>query len=461
MSDKRKGSILIVDDDRDVLKAAAMLVKQHLEIVVTSSDPESLPALLTNERFDVVLLDMNFARDVTSGEEGLYHLKKIKSVSPATVVILITAYGDVDLAVRSIKEGATDFVLKPWSNEKLLATIFSALDLSQSRSRIELLTHQNRQLSQDGESRFHDLIGNSPPMQSVFATMNKVAKTDVNVLISGENGTGKELVARGIHRDSLRAGDVFIGVDMGAISETLFESELFGHERGAFTDAIQARPGRFELASGGTLFLDEIGNLPLHLQAKILRVLETREVQRLGAIRSTPIDIRLICATNMNLTEMVKEGRFREDLLYRINTVEISLPPLRERIEDLTALAEHFIGLFARKYKKTAKALSRQALDKLKSHRWPGNIREFKHAIERALILSETEVLSGGDFVLKSSDTGGGEGVLRLEEFNLDDVEKTVILRVVKKYGGNISRAAEELGLTRASLYRRMEKHGL
>ncbi len=461
MTEKRNGSVLIVDDDRDVLKAATLLLKQHVQKVVASADPDSLAYLLSQERFDVVLLDMNFSRDVTSGEEGIHYLRQIKEIHPTTVVVLITAYGDVELAVRSIKEGAQDFVLKPWTNEKLLATILSALDLSQSRNRIEQLVHQTRQLSRDGERGFHDLVGSSESMRQVFATVNKVAGTEANVLICGENGTGKELVARAIHRESLRAEEVFIGVDMGAISETLFESELFGHERGAFTDARQARAGRFEVASGGTLFLDEIGNLPLHLQAKILRVLETREVRRLGANHVIPIDIRLICATNMNLPAMVKEGSFREDLLYRINTVEIDLPPLRERTDDIADLARFFIGMFVRKYQKGSRELSPKALEKLKAHSWPGNIRELKHAIERAVILCEGERLQDADFNLRTRYDGDGGEDLQIDDLKLEAIEKTVISKVLKKYSGNISRAAEELGLTRASLYRRMEKHRL
>ncbi len=461
MPEKRQGSVLIVDDDRDVLKAAALLLKQHVQKVVTSTEPDSLLYLLNQERFDVVLLDMNFTRDLTGGEEGIHYLRCIKAAQPTTVVILITAYGDVDLAVRSIKEGAQDFVLKPWTNEKLLVTIHSALDLSQSRSRIEQLLHQTRQLSRDGERGFHDMVGSSAAMRGVFATVDKVAGTDANVLICGENGTGKELVARAIHRQSLRAEEVFIGVDMGAISETLFESELFGHERGAFTDARQARAGRFEVASGGTLFLDEIGNLPRHLQAKILRVLETREVQRLGGNQTIPIDIRLVCATNLNLMSMVKEGTFREDLLYRINTVEIDLPPLRERTEDIAELAGFFVNLFARKYQKGIRSLSAEALKKLKAHDWPGNIRELKHAVERAVILCEGERLLDADFNLRTRYDREGESDLQIVGLKLETLEKSTIAGVLKKHGGNVSRAAEELGLTRASLYRRMEKHKL
>jgi len=459
--EKRKGSVLVVDDDRDVRQAAALLLKQHLEQVQVLADPAALPSVLARERIDVVLLDMNFSRDVASGEEGLYHLRQIRSASPQTVVVMITAFGDVELAVRSIREGATDFVMKPWSNDKLLATIFAALDLSFSRRRIEYLSQQNQLLQADSQKGFEEIIGSSPTMAGLFQTIAKVARTDANVLITGENGTGKELVARAIHRQSQRENGAFVGVDMGAVSESLFESELFGHERGAFTDAKQARAGRFELACGGSVFLDEIGNLPLHLQAKILRVLETREVQRLGATSSIPIDVRLISATNVNLRSLVRDNRFREDLLYRINTVEIHLPPLRERLEDLPELVAFFLGVFERKYHKGPKTLSVRAMEKLRHHAWPGNIRELKHAMERAVILGEGDCLDADDFSFRIHDDAEGEESFSLEMCKLDEVEKAVIARVVKKHGGNISRAAEDLGLSRASLYRRMEKHGL
>lgn len=457
MMDEKFGKILVVDDDIDVLQAARMFLKQHAALVHTEKDPNRLPSLIQNESYDVVFLDMNFTRDATSGQEGFYWLGKILEIDPQAVVILITAYGDVDMAVRAIKEGATDFILKPWQNEKLLATLSAALRLRRSRREVESLRSRQRQLSADLDQPFHEFVGISAAMENVYNTIQKVAVTDANVLILGENGTGKELVARALHRHSPRKSDVFISVDMGSISETLFESELFGHVKGAFTDARNDRPGRFEIASGGTLFLDEIGNLPLPLQSKILRVIETRQVTRLGANKPVPIDIRLICATNMPIQEMVNLKEFRQDLLYRINTVEIQLPPLRERPEDIPLLAAHFLKVYSKKYKKTSMKMSEATLQKLKKYYWPGNVRELQHAIERAVILSETRVLQPENFFFTAAGQGGEE--LVFESYNLEEVEKLVVQKVLDKYKGNISQAAKELGLTRASLYRRMEKH--
>ena len=453
------GSVLIVDDDRDILHAARLFLKQHLGLVHTESDPSKIPSLLQNESYDVILLDMNFTRDVTSGQEGFHWLEKILQIDPQAVVVLITAYGDVEVAVRAIKEGATDFILKPWHNEKLLATISAAIHLRRSRTEVDHLRSRQKQLSADLDQRFQDFIGSSPAMEKVFTSIQKVALTEANVLILGENGTGKELAARAIHRQSRRSNDVFISVDMGALTETLFESELFGHVRGAFTDAREDRPGRFEVASGGTLFLDEIGNLSLPLQAKLLSVIENRTVTRLGSNRACPIDVRLICATNRPIHEMVAEQRFRQDLLYRINTVEIQLPPLRERSEDITLLIDHFLTVYAKKYGKPDLGISTATLKKLQAYSWPGNIRELRHAIERAVIMSDSRVLQPGDFFLPG--TGTREEELAFDTLNLEDVEKVVIRNVLTKYGGNVSQAARELGLTRASLYRRMEKYGL
>ncbi len=456
---KKFGKILVVDDDEDVLEAARLFLKQHVELVHTEKEPQKIPNLIKNISYDVILLDMNFTRDVTSGHEGFYWLNKIFELNSSAVVILITAFGDVNLAVRAIKEGATDFILKPWQNEKLLATLSSALNLRRSRLEIASLKLQQKQLIADMNQPFHEFIGVSSSMQKVFDTIQKVSKTDANVLILGENGTGKELVARALYRNSTRSEEVFISVDMGAITETLFESELFGHEKGAFTDAKKDRIGRFEVASGGTLFLDEIGNLPMSLQSKILRVLESRQVIRLGSNKPRPIDIRLICATNMPIDDMVSRNEFRQDLLYRVNTVEIHLPPLREREEDIPLLTDYFLNIYCNKYKKTGEKVSAAAQKKLVAYHWPGNVRELQHAIERTVILSDSLVLQPEDFffsipVKESKD-------LAFDNYNLEEVEKTVILRVVDRYKGNISQAAKELGLTRASLYRRMEKYGI
>jgi two-component system, NtrC family, response regulator HydG len=456
---KNFGKVLIVDDDADVLQAATLLLKQHVDVVQAEKNPARLPQILGSETFDVILLDMNFERDVGSGQEGFFWLKKILAVDPQAVVIFITAYGDIGLAVRAIKEGASDFVLKPWQNEKLLATVSAALNLRFSRSENESLRRRQQQLSDDLDLPFHDFVGISSAMQKVLQTIAKVAATDANVLIIGENGTGKELVARALHRQSARAGEIFLAVDMGGISETLFESELFGHVKGSFTDARSDRVGRIELASGGTLFLDEIGNLPLGLQSKLLRVLETRQITRLGSNRPVVVDIRLICATNMSGAELVDRKQFRQDLLYRINTVEIHLPPLRERPEDLQPLAEHFIGQICHKYHKEPKAIAETTLKKLAKYHWPGNVRELKHAIERAFILSDDSVLQPGDFVFSQFPAGGEE--LAFKDLNLEQAEEALIRRALSKHLGNISQAAKELGLTRAALYRRLGKYGL
>ncbi|CAB1079286.1 Two-component transcriptional response regulator, LuxR family [Olavius algarvensis Delta 1 endosymbiont] len=456
---KTPGNILIVDDNEDLLLAARLFLKQHFTLVHTESNPEKIPTLFQNESYDVILLDMNFTMDSTSGVEGFMWLDRVLQLDPSAVVILITAFGDVEMAVKAVKAGAIDFVLKPWQNEKLLATISSALNLRYSRLELDKLRSQQKQLSEDIDQRYHEMIGVSPAMQQVFATIDKVAATDADVLILGENGTGKELVARALRRQSRRANEVFISVDMGAIAETLFESELFGHMRGAFTDAREDRPGRFELASGGTLFLDEIGNLSLAMQAKLLSVLETRKVTRLGSNKPREIDIRLICATNMPIYDLVTRNEFRQDLLYRINTVEINLPALHQRGEDIPLLVNHFLALFVKKYQKAINGISAPAMKKLQNYQWPGNIRELRHTLERAVILAESSVLQPTDFLFPESEKEV-EGLV-FDNYNLEDVEKTVVRKALKKHRGNVSHAAKELGLTRTSLYRRMEKYGL
>ncbi len=453
------GKILIVDDDQDVLQAARLYLKRHVKTIHTEKDPENLPGLLASSSYDVILLDMNFTKDMTGGSEGFYWLEKIRTIYPEQIVIMITAFGDVDTAVKAIKYGATDFVLKPWQNEKLLATISAALQLKISRDKIITLTTINRELQNDSAKPFSDFLGESPKMEKVFADIKKVAATDANILILGENGTGKELVARSLHKYSKRSDKSFISVDMGSMNENLFESELFGHDKGAFTDAKSEKIGRFEIAEGGTLFLDEIGNIPLHLQAKILRALESRKISRVGSSKQIDIDIRLITATNENLNERVASGDFRKDLLYRINTVEITLPPLRERGEDILLLAEHFLKRYSKKYTNTIKGISKRAKDKLMQHAWQGNVRELQNILERAVILSENELLQPEDFALNEIDANAND--LSFNSYNLDHVEKTVLIKVLEKHSGNISQAAKELGLTRTSLYRRLEKHGL
>ena len=459
MKKVKPGSLLVVDDDEGVLVAARLFLKQHFARVETATDPETLPAVLAAECFDVILLDMNFRQDMTSGEEGFTWLDRILEIDPDAVVILMTAYADLEMAVRAIKQGAVDFVGKPWRNEKLLATVSAALALSGSRREADTLRSRQRQLAADLDRPFHDIVGESDNLRQVFSVVRKVAATDANVLITGENGTGKELVARAVHRSSARSAEVFVRVDMGSLSPTLFESELFGHVKGAFTDAKEDRPGRFEVASRGTLFLDEIGNLPLELQGKLLSALQTRQVTRVGANRPRDVDIRPVCATNLSLDDLVDSGTFRQDLLYRINTVEIHLPALRERRGDIPLLAEHFLGVYGRKYRKQALSLRAATVRKLERYPWPGNVRELQHAVERAVILSTSAALRPEDFPLSSPARTSGE--LQLESLNLEEVEKAVVARALAKNDGNVSRAARELGLTRTSLYRRMNRYGL
>lgn len=458
--EKELGKILIIDDDEDVLLAAKMLLKKHAKEVTIEKNPKKIPFLLNNHTYDLILLDMNFSKDITSGKEGFYWLEQILDKDPQAVVILITAFGDVEMAVKALKAGATDFVLKPWQNEKLIATLSSASRLKKSYEEVSQLKQTKKQLQDDSNQAFKDIIGNSDTMKEVFKIIEKVAATDANVLILGENGTGKELIARAIHQKSMRKDNVFIGVDMGAITETLFESELFGHKKGAFTDAKEDRAGRFEIANKGSLFLDEIGNLSLPLQSKLLTAIQKREVTRIGSNKVMPIDIRLICATNMPVYDMVGENTFRQDLLYRINTVEIQLPPLRQRIEDIPLLTDHFSKQYANKYRKPISKIAPGTVKKLQKYSWPGNIRELQHAIERAIIMSDSDTLNPEDFFFLSQKQ---ESIQTAEpdSYNLDDVEKGVIERVINKHNGNISKAAKELGLTRASLYRRLEKYGL
>ena len=452
------GKILMVDDDEDVLLAAKMLLKKYNYHVIIEKNPNKIPFLLNNDTYDVILLDMNFSKDTTSGKEGFQWLGQIKEKEPDAVVIMITAFGDVEMAVRALKEGATDFILKPWQNEKLIATISTAIRLKKSYNEVDKLRKAKQMLEEQISQPFRDIIGQSQAIKDVFALIDKVAKTDANILILGENGTGKELVARAIHQKSLRKDNSFVAVDMGAITETLFESELFGHKKGAFTDAREDRPGRFELANSGTLFLDEIGNLSMSLQSKLLSALQSRQITRVGSNQSMEVDIRLICATNMPVAQMVKEGRFRQDLLYRINTVEIHIPALYERVEDIPLLANHFLNHYAKKYRKEVLSITPEALIKLKKYPWPGNIRELQHAMERAVIMADSATLQESDFLFSRK---GNDTTVSADTLNLDEVEKAAVVKAIHLHNGNISKAADELGLTRASLYRRMEKYGI
>ncbi len=447
----------MIDDDEDVLLAAKMLLKKQNHHVIIEKNPNKIPFLLNNDSYDVILLDMNYSKDITSGKEGFYWLDQILQRDPNAVVIMITAFGDVEMAVKALKQGATDFILKPWQNEKLVATIATAIRLKQSYNQVDKLKKAKEMLEEQISKPFGEIIGQSTAIREVFALIDKVAKTDANVLILGENGTGKELIARAIHQRSLRKDNSFVSVDMGAITETLFESELFGHKKGAFTDAREDRPGRFELASGGTLFLDEIGNLSMSLQSKLLSALQSRQVTRVGSNQPVAVDIRLICATNMNLIKMVQDGTFRQDLLYRINTVEIHVPPLTDRVEDIPLLANHYLNHYAKKYHKPVNTIAPEAMDKLKRYAWPGNISELQHAIERAVIMTDSASLQETDFLLSRSLSSTSPS----NTLNLDEVEKAAIAKALQMHSGNISKAADELGLTRASLYRRMEKYGL
>ncbi|HCW05759.1 MAG TPA: sigma-54-dependent Fis family transcriptional regulator [Cytophagales bacterium] len=456
MTDHKHGKILIVDDNEDLLKAAKIFLKRHFAQVDVEKNPESIPALMANEDYDVILLDMNFTKDVSSGSEGYYWLQKILDIDPSSVVVLITAYGDVQMAVKAIKAGATDFVLKPWENEKLLATLLSSMRLRESRDQIQTLKIKNQEINQALNEKFSDIIGQSAAMQKIFATVERVAQTDANVLILGENGTGKEMIARAIHRNSPRKNESFVSVDLGSVTETLFESELFGHKKGSFTDAKEDRVGRFELANNGTLFLDEIGNLSMPLQAKLLTVLQNRKVSRVGANKEVPINIRLICATNMPLYEMVKENKFRQDLLYRINTIEVEIPPLRERPEDIDDLALHFLNIYSRKYNKPGLEINEEALAKLKKNQWPGNIRELQHTIEKAVILADGQRLKASDFLFFENET-----VLHNQTETLEDMEKRVIIGTLKKNEYNQKTTAEQLGITRQTLYNKLKKYGI
>jgi two-component system response regulator HydG len=451
----KNASILVIDDDPDVLTAVRLLLKTEAMEVVTEKNPENMRSLLAKRPFDIILLDMNFNSSINTGNEGLFWLRKLRELGSDAAVIMITAYGDIDLAVRSLKEGAADFVVKPWHNERLITTIREALKKNDSKR------GPGGQIQAMADSIIgSELIGESEPMRDVFFKMEKIAPTEANILILGENGTGKDLIAKAIHQYSLRADKPFIKVDVGALTETLFESELFGHKKGAFTDAREDRMGRFEAGNGGTLFLDEIGNISLHQQAKLLSVLQNRQVTRLGSNQAVPIDIRLICATNVPLSELANESRFRKDLIYRINKVEIMVPPLRKREEDIILLATHFARIYSNKYLKPSHDLDAKAMEKLKNYHFPGNVRELQYTIERAVIMGDGDVLQAKDMIFSPIESS-----LPMQEdsqnLTLSTIEKNAILKVIEKHNGNISKAAKELGLTRTALYRRLSKYDI
>lgn len=452
---QKKGKILIVDDNEDILFALNLLLQNHVEKVKVTTKPERIEHFMATFEPDVILLDMNFNKDADSGQEGLQWLQKIKQINSDMVVIFITAYAEMELAIEAIKAGATDFIPKPWEREKLLATIASAVELSSKRKEVSNLKQKVAAL--ESNIAFTEIIGESKQIESLFETVDKLKDTDANILILGENGTGKDLFANLIYQTSIRANNPFVCIDLGTIPEQLFESELFGHEKGAFTDAKVEKPGRFEIASGGTLFLDEIGNLSHPMQSKLLSVIEKQQIIRLGSTKHLPINVRLICATNADIHEMVAAGEFRQDLLYRINTIELHIPPLRERIGDIELLANHFLDRYKKKYKKDIKNISASAIKKLNEYSWPGNVRELQHAIERAVILSSGFTLSPDDFILKQNATHRQKEM----NLNLEHLEMNAIENALKKSDGNMNQAAEMLGITRFTLYRKIEKYGL
>jgi len=454
----KTGNILLADDDDYVLLSLSLLLEPHFNSVTTINNPERIPALFDREQFDVVVLDMNFRQGDTTGHQGLFWLRRILSMKPDTQVIMLTAYADIHLAVDSIKEGALDFVVKPWQNEKLLSTIKAANALSMEKKKVKQLKSRQKSLVSVLGPPYEPLIGESASIQQIRNTIAKVAPTDAEVLILGPNGSGKEVIAREIHRQSQRADGIFMSVDVGSLTESLFESELFGHRKGAFTDAREDRIGRFEAAAGGTLLIDEIGNLSLSLQSKLLTVLQRKQIVRLGANEPIEVDVRIICATNSNLEAMVKDGTFREDLYYRINTVELLVPSLYERADDIPLLAEHFLGKLTSKYHKPNLKLSEETIAWMKRYPWPGNIRELQHALERAVILSEGASLQLSDLGPAQQNATAD---FQLENLNLEKLEAWAVRKALAKHEGNVSQAAEELGLSRGALYRRMEQYGL
>lgn len=452
-------TVLAIDDDEEVLIALRLLLRKHAKNVVTERHPDRLPALLAQHKPGLVLLDMNYRSTLHTGNEGLFWLAKVRELAPQARVIMITAFGEISLAVKSLKEGAADFVLKPFQNDKLLEALEAAAEgLDQARKVKEPVPSGGGQVSFDDFT----LIGRSQAMREVLYKIDKVAPTDANVLILGENGTGKELIARALHHRSRRAAKPFVHVDVGALSETLFESELFGHKKGAFTDAREDRPGRMEAAHHGTLFLDEIGNISARQQSKLLVALQSRQVTRLGSNVATPVDIRLISATNMPIYEMAERSEFRTDLIYRINTVELQIPPLRDRPEDIEELSHYFIKRYAQKYGKAVPGIEPAAMARLKAHYWPGNVRELQNTIERTVIMADAPQLRAHDFNLTHGQQHSrGPALSPQDETSLRELERNTIIKVIEKNSGNLSKAARELGITRAALYRRMEKYDI
>jgi DNA-binding NtrC family response regulator len=454
----KKGTILIVDDNKSVNSALEMMLQYEVKKIITITSPKRIHEILDQTEIDIVLLDMNFQAGINTGNEGLFWMKEILKHDNNISIVMITAYGDVELAVKAIREGAVDFILKPWNNEKLLATINTAWKLRTLRKEANILKNDNQFLKKEiKRSEEKIVLGASPTMINVMNIVRKVAETDANVLITGENGTGKELVAREIHNLSKRSNGLMVGVDMGSLTETLFESEMFGHVKGAFTDAKEDRSGKFEIAHKGTLFLDEIGNLSSQSQTKLLSALQNRSIVRVGSNRQIPVDIRLICATNCRLPERVNQGLFREDLLYRINTIQIEVPPLRDRVDDIPLLAFHFLRIYCDKYNKPGKKINDGGLEKLSNYRWPGNIRELRHSIEKAVILSDSSLLGPSDFSFNTSSKGVSDN----DNTTLEEMEKRLIAESIKKHDNNLSIVASKLGITRQTLYNKLKKYDL
>ncbi len=451
---QKEGNILIIDDDEDILSSSRMILKKHFAAVHTLPDPGKIPHVIKDIPYDVIMLDLNFSPGSKSGKEGIKWLGYIKENSPVSLVVIITAYGDVNLAVDCMKKGAVDFVVKPWNSEKLLATVNTAYQLSRSRDKVEPSSTEQEQFHSD-KLLADTIIGQSLAIKKVLDVVNKIAATDVNVLLTGENGTGKELVAREIHNLSARKDKPFISIDLGAVPGSLFEAELFGYKKGAFTDAKEDKPGRFEMANNGTLFLDEIGNLSYPMQAKLLRALQEKKISRLGSTNEITLNIRLISATNSSIKKLIHENKFREDLFYRINTVEIHIPPLRDRDKDIVLLAKYFVEHYAKKYSKPGMSLDKSAENKLKSYKWPGNVRELQHMMERAVIMNQENELSAKDFHIELPEAELSVG----NTLNIEVLEKTAIEKAIRKHYGNLTHAAKELGLGRTTLYRKMEKY--
>ncbi len=462
---KENIKVLAIDDDADILLSLKLMLKNQIQSIITESDPEKALNMIERDDFDVILLDMNFSKDTISGQEGFDLLSRIRKIKPEAVVIFLTAYGDMDKAIKALKAGAVDFILKPWQNEKLLATVFSAAQISQSRKETLFLKEKQEVLQAEIFHPFSEIIGQSDSMKEIIRLIQKVGPTDANVLITGENGTGKELIARAIYQCSARKQETFLSVDLGSIPESLFESELFGHCKGSFTDAKSDRMGRFQAASGGTLFLDEIGNLNLTQQSKLLTAIEKQQIVRVGANHPIPINIRIICATNLPLVELQKEDRFRQDLLYRINTIEIHLPPLRERKSDIPLLSQFYLMRYKKKYNKLSLSLMPDTLEFLQNYKWPGNIRELIHSVERAVILADNDQIRASDFSFLKQSSQTQQQTPQATDLSLtlslEEIKKNRIIECLNKNHFNVSLCAKELGLTRSALYRRMEKYGL